>query len=120
MFRSTAALATPQRLFSLATAGYLLSLLVGMLVPVYTDETGWRFQERAAIDGVDILFNDVCGPNTLARPFWYMMPARWFSALANQALASPLFVRGEGVLCALAFAGLIWLLLRRLEPDVER
>ncbi|WP_293970893.1 hypothetical protein [Sphingomonas sp.] len=97
-----------------------MSLIAGFLVPVYSDEIGWRFQERAARDGVDILFSDLCGPNTLARPFWYMMPARWFSAISNQMLASPLFVRVEGVLCASGWAGLLWMLLAKLEPDRSR
>lgn len=52
----------------LALGGLIISILSGVLLPVYTDETGWRFEERAAIDGgVDIMFNDVCGPNTIAR-----------------------------------------------------
>ena len=107
-------------LFLLAAGGLFLSLIAAMLVPVYTDETGWRFQERAAIDGVDILFSDLCGPNTLARPPWHMMPARWFSAIANLAMAAPLFVRSAGVLCALAWASLLWILIRRIECDAMR
>ena len=117
----TARLPSAARLLFLSAVGVLiLSLIAAMLVPVYTDETGWRFQERAAIDGVDILFSDLCGPNTLARPPWYMMPTRLFSATANLAMAAPLFVRIAGIACALAWAGLLWLLIRRLEPDTMR
>jgi hypothetical protein len=100
----------------LALGGLVLSVLAGLLVPIYTDETGWRFQERAGIDGgLDLTWSDICGPNSIARAPWFMMPVRWFSAAANQALSDPLFVRLEGVGCALAWIALFWLLVQRLE-----
>lgn len=95
----------------------LLVLAIGALLPVYSDEIGWRFQERAAIDGVDRGYSDICGPGTFARPPWFMMPVRWFSATANQALADPLFVRLEGVACAFAWVALVWIFISRLERD---
>jgi hypothetical protein len=102
----------------LAIGGLTLSLLVGMLVPVYTDETGWRLQERAGIDGgLDIAFNDVCGANTIAHAPWFMMPVRWFSAFTNQALADPFYLRGTGVVCALAWTVLLWTTIGKLESD---
>jgi hypothetical protein len=105
----------------LALGALLLSVLAGMLVPVYTDEIGWRFQERAWIDGgLDIGLNDNCGPNTIARAPWFMMPVRWYSATANRIFADPLFVRLEGVACALAWIALFWVLARRLESDDDR
>lgn len=103
-----------------ALAGLVASLLVAVLVPVYTDEIGWRLQMRAAIDGVDIMFNDICGPNTLASPAWFMMPARWFSAGANLVLANPLFVRAAGVVCAVLWICLFVALTRRVERDASR
>jgi hypothetical protein len=108
------------RLVWFAAAGLCLSLLVGALLPVYTDEIGWRLQLRAAIDGVDIMFNDICGPNTLARPAWFMMPARWFSATANLALPNPFFVRAAGVVCAVLWVGLLLVLTGRVERDAHR
>ena len=102
----------------LALGGLLLSVLAGMLVPVYPDEIGWRFQERAWIDGgLDIGLNDNCGPNTIARAPWFMMPVRWYSATANRIFADPLFIRLEGVACALAWIALFWVLAGRLEND---
>lgn len=101
----------------LALGTLVVMLLAGMLVPIYTDEIGWRFQERAAVDGVDIMFNDLCGLNTIAAAPWFMMPVRTFSAMANQSLASPLFVRIEGIACALVWSGLLWLLTGRIESD---
>lgn len=101
----------------IALGAFLAVAFGGILVPVYTDEIGWRFQERAAIDGVDIMFNDMCGPNTLANAPWFMMPVRMFSAVANQTLASPLFIRIEGLLCALAWTALLWLLTSRIESN---
>jgi hypothetical protein len=109
-----------RRLRWLAAAILLLSLLVATLVPVYTDEIGWRLQMRAALDGVDIMFNDICGPNTLARPPWFMMPVREFSAAANLAFAEPLFVRAEGVFCAALWIGLLFVLTRHVERDANR
>lgn len=107
-----------QRWLGASVVGALLCVLaIGTLLPVYSDEIGWRFQERAAIDGVDRGYSDMCGPGTLARPPWFMMPVRWFSAAANQALADPLFVRLEGVACAFAWLALAWILIGRLERD---
>ena len=104
----------------LALGGLLLSLTAGFFLPVYTDEIGWRFQERAGIDGVDMMVNDLCGPNTLARPPWFMMPVRWFSSAVNQSLADPLFIRIEGLVCALAWLALLWVLTARLELDTAK
>jgi len=103
-----------------AFAALFLSLVVATLVPVYTDEIGWRLQMRAAIDGVDIMFNDLCGPTSMAGPAWFMWPARWFSASANMALANPVFVRAAGVACAATWIGLLYLITRRAQPDPER
>ena len=93
------------------------ALIAGLFVPVYTDEVGWRFQERAAIDGVDKMFSDLCGPNTLARPPFFMMPARLYSAFFNLAFADPLFVRLSGILYALAFLVMVLLLIRRIADS---
>ena len=109
------------RFRQIAIAGFLLSIMAGLLLPVYSDEIGWRFQERAGVDhGIDVMFNDLCGPNSLGHPPWFMMPARWYSAIANQTFAAPLFIRIEGVLCALAWAAMLWTLVARLEPDRAR
>jgi hypothetical protein len=106
---------------SLAAGGLLASVLLGLLVPIYTDEVLWRMHLRALIDGgFDSTYNDLCGPNTVARPPWTMLPVRWFSATLNQALAAPLFVRLSGVACALALVALVWAVLCRLAPDRER
>jgi hypothetical protein len=40
--------------------------------------------------------------------------------VTNQALADPLFVRGEGIACALAWIALFWLLVQRLESQGAR
>jgi hypothetical protein len=80
---------------------FLLSLLFGILVPVYTDEVGWRLQERAGIDGgVDRMYNDICGANTIAVPPFFMLPFRYFSAWLNLTFPDPLYVRLVGVFCA--------------------
>ncbi len=95
-------------------AAWVAALLCGLLLPVYSDEIGWRFQERAGFDGLDKLYSDMCGPNTLAVPPWFMMPVRHFSALTNAAFADPIYVRFSGVLYALAFAAMLVLLVRRI------
>ncbi|MFT4025910.1 MAG: hypothetical protein QM676_03785 [Novosphingobium sp.] len=102
---------------NLVVGAFLLMLAAGTLLPVYSDEIGWRFQERAWIDGVDKGYSGLCGPGSLAVPPWFMMPVRWFSATMNQAFADPLFVRLEGVICAFAWAALLWTLIARLEAD---
>ncbi|MEO6152167.1 MAG: hypothetical protein ABIT09_06390 [Croceibacterium sp.] len=96
----------------IALATVVALLLFGLFVPVYTDEIGWRFQERAGIDGIDMMINDVCGHNTLATPPWFMLPVRWFSAAANTALPSPLYVRIEGTGCALLWLTLLLQIIR--------
>ena len=90
-------------------AALVLGLLAGLFLPIYTDEVGWRLQERAWIDGVDKLYSENCGPNTLAVPPWFMWPVRWYSATFNLRFPDPLFVRISGVAYALVF---LWLLLR--------
>lgn len=109
------------RLLSLlATFGFIGVLAAGILIPLYTDEIGWRFQERAWIDGIDKSYNDLCGPNSLARVPRIMLPVRWFSAVANQGFASPLSIRIEGLVCAFAWATMLWLLTARLQDDRVR
>lgn len=96
---------------------FLLALLMGLFLPVYTDEVGWRFQERAGIDGVDKLYSDNCGANTLAVPPWFMMPVRYYSAFFNTAFADPMYVRLSGVGYALVALFLLLALIRRIADD---
>jgi hypothetical protein len=96
---------------------FVASLLAGFFLPVYTDEIGWRFQERAALDGVDKLASDICGPNTLAVPPWFMMPVRYFSAILNTTFADPVFVRLSGIGYALFWGYLLLRLIQLLAKD---
>ncbi|MGO9390172.1 hypothetical protein [Rhodoblastus sp.] len=96
---------------------FFASLLAGVFVPVYTDEVGWRFQERAGFDGVDKMFNDLCGANTLAAPPFFMLPARYFSAFFNAMFADPFYVRLSGVGYALLWAVLLLRLIGRIAND---
>lgn len=95
------------------------ALLAGILLPVYTDEVGWRLQERAGFDGVDKLFVELCGPNTIARPPFWMMPARWYSALFNTLFADPFYIRVSGILYAIGWTVLVLLLIRRIADDAR-
>lgn len=117
-------LSLPRQASTWLLIGGLLALLVGLaggaLLPLYTDEIGWRFQERAWLDGVDSAMSDICGPNTLAAPAFYMWPVRWFSATMNGLLDSPVWVRATGVALALVLLGMVWRLVRVLEHDAER
>jgi hypothetical protein len=111
----------PRLAARIAFAAFLLSLLAGMLVPIYTDEIGWRMQERAAIDGgVDRMYNDICGPNSIAVPPIMMMPARYFSGWLNSAFPDPLYVRTVGVLCAAIWAFLFRGLIGRIAKDNQQ
>jgi hypothetical protein len=96
---------------------FLAAILGGILLPVYTDEIGWRLQGRAAFDGVDKMFSELCGPNSVARPPFWMMPVRWYSALFNGLFPSPLFVRLSGILYALVWSGMLLTLVRRAARD---
>lgn len=103
------------RFLSVAVVGALMAaLLAGSFLPIYTDEIGWRFQERAGFDGVDKMLAEACGPNTMAAPPWFIMPARWYSALFNGAFPDPFWIRVSGVLYALLWVALALLLIRRL------
>ena len=104
---------------ALAAGSLVATLLLGLLVPIYTDEVAWRYQARAAVDGVDRFIGVNCGPNTLAVPPFFMMPLRHFSAAVNAALDDPLYVRLAGVGLALAWAALFWLLAGRIAGGRE-
>jgi hypothetical protein len=110
-----------ERAFRLLRNAVVIALsaafIAGIFVPVYSDEIGWRFQERAAIDGVDKLFTDICGPNTLAVPPFFMMPARYFSAYINLWFADPFYVRLAGILCALSWLAMVVAIIRRIASD---
>jgi len=97
-----------------AAAIALWSVALGMLVPVYTDEVGWRFQARMAIDGVDRFVAENCGANTLAKAPLFMRPFRQLSATLNTSFADPFYIRLAGVACALAWLGLLWRLAGQL------
>lgn len=89
--------------------------LLGLLVPVYSDEIGWRFQARWAFDGVDRSIAVNCGPNTLAQVPMFMRPLRYASAALNLGFADPLYVRLAGVGCALAWLALLWTLIGQVS-----
>lgn len=95
-------------------AGLLLALVAGMLLPIYSDEIGWRLQERAWLDGVDKLYSDNCGPNTLAVPPFFMWPVRWYSAFFNTRFPDPLFVRVSGVGYAILFIVMVLRLVKQI------
>ena len=98
----------------IAIALFVGSLLIGMLVPVYTDEVAWRYLERAALDGIDKPLNDGCGPNSFASPVFFMWPVRAFSAAMGTQFADPFYVRLSGIFYALLITALTVLLIRRL------
>lgn len=91
---------------------FVAALCAGVLLPLYTDEVGWRLQERAAFDGVDKLFSQLCGPNTLAHPPFWMMPVRWYS-LINMLFPEPIYVRLSGILYALVWTAMLLGVIRR-------
>jgi hypothetical protein len=98
-------------------ASLVLGLLGGLLLPLYTDEVGWRLQERAWIDGVDKLYSDQCGPNTLSIPPFFMWPVRWYSGFFNLHFAQPYWVRISGVLYACLWLYLLLALIRRIARN---
>lgn len=107
------------RAIELTTFGsFLLSLMLGLLVPIYTDEVGWRMQLRAGIDGgLDRMLSDICGPNTTIAPPLFILALRHVTGWFNLALADPLFVRLTGVACAIAWAFMLRALIRRIAAD---
>lgn len=98
-------------------AAFVVATVAGMLLPLYTDEVGWRLHERAGFDGVDKLFTRICGPNTVAVPPFWMMPVRYYSYLFNGLFADPFYVRVSGVLYALGWTALVLALVRRIADD---
>lgn len=101
-------------------AAFCLAILSGLFVPIYSDEIGWRLQERAGLDGVDKLFSLLCGPTSVARPPLWMMPARAYSAFWNVQFAAPLFTRLSGLIYALVWGTLVAVLIGRLTREPER
>lgn len=106
-----------QRLQRIGAGLFVVALLAAIVLPIYTDEIGWRLQERAAYDGVDKLFSQLCGPNTLAQPPFWMMPARYYSAAFNTLFDSPIYVRISGIVYALAWTGMVLALVGRAARD---
>ena len=98
---------------------FVASLLAAIVLPIYTDEIGWRLQERAAYDGVDKLFTQLCGPDTLAPPPFWMMPARFYSMAFNSLFDSPLYVRVSGILYALVWTAMVLALVGRASRDAR-
>lgn len=108
-----------------ATASFcllLMTLAVGVLVPVYTDEVAWRFQlSRYLVDGgVDRATGETCGANTWAQPATFMLPVRWFSSSVTRLMLGPLSVRLTGVALAIVAMFGIRTLIRRNALDVRR
>lgn len=101
-----------------ALAMFVAALIGGILLPVYSDEVGWRLHERAALDGVDKMFTLLCGPNTVAAPPFWMMPARYYSAVFNSLFPDPFYVRVSGILYALVWLGMLLVLIRRVTESV--
>lgn len=104
----------------LALAMVLTMLALGAFAPVYTDEIGWRLQERAWIDGVDRPIYPNCGPFSLAIPPWFMMPVRAFGAITNLAWSDPLAIRVAGLSCAALWFVLLWGLISAISQKPER
>lgn len=104
-----------------AIAGFVASMMLGLLLPVYTDEVGWRMQLRAGLDGgIDRMINDICGPNTFAAPPWFMMPFRHVAAFLNSTFPDPLYVRSVGTACALLWAFLMHKLIAQRSADHQQ
>ena len=104
-----------------AIAGFVASMMLGLLLPVYTDEVGWRMQLRAGLDGgIDRMINDICGPNTFAAPPWFMLPFRHATALLNSTFPDPLYVRSAGTACALLWAFLMHRLIVQRSADRQQ
>ena len=95
------------------------TLLLGLLVPIYTDEVAWRFVARAALDGIDRPLFANCGPNTLAIPPLFILALRNVSAAANLTLADPVYVRIAGVFWALVWLGAVVLLIRIISRSQQ-
>lgn len=114
----------PERLrrsaLPLALLMIMAMLVLGSLVPIYTDEIGWRLQERAWIDGVDRPIYPGCGRGSLAVPPWFMMPVRGFSAIVNLGWSDPLAVRLAGIACAAAWFVLLWRLISAASDTRSR
>ena len=98
-------------------AGFFVALALGVFLPIYTDEVGWRFQERAGFDGVDKMFSDTCGPSSLAVPPFFMWPVRLFSAALNALFSAPYWLRLSGVLYAVLWGVMLLSLVRRLGAE---
>ncbi|MGH6613010.1 hypothetical protein [Sphingomonas sp.] len=100
----------------------LASLALGSLLPIYTDEVGWRFQLSRYLQdgGVDRFLAETCGANTNATPAFFMMPVRWFSSLLTRFLSDPALIRLSGVGCAVLGVFGIRTLIRRTTDDVRR
>ena len=111
----------PARFGAAAAAGLAATLLTGLMLPIYTDEIGWRMMlDRSLLDGgVDRSMGEQCGPGTMIAAPWFMQPLRHVSAAISLAFDDPRWIRISGVALAIGWMGLLWLLTRTLPPRLR-
>jgi hypothetical protein len=66
------------------------------------------------------MYNDICGPNSIATPPLLMMPFRHLSAWLNLTFPDPLYVRTVGVFCAIIWAFMFRALIGRVATDRQQ
>jgi len=99
----------------------VVTLLAGLLVPIYSDEITWRMMiARGALDGgVDRALSDQCGRETaLVAPF-FMQPVRHLSVWIAVNFPDPRAVRISGVALTLVWVAIFWRLTRFLDADLR-
>jgi len=117
----------PARYDSLSIAAVIVlamlvvSLLVGLLVPIYSDEVTWRMLiARGALDGgVDRGLSDQCGRETARVAPLFMQPVRYLSAWIAIHFPDPRAVRISGVALTLIWVAIFWRLTRFLDGELR-
>jgi len=99
----------------------VVTLMAGLLVPIYTDEIAWRMMlARSSLDGgFDRGLGDQCGAGTVVMAPLFMQPMRHLSAWVALHVADPRAVRISGVGLALLWVAMFWRLGRFLHQALR-
>jgi len=92
----------------------------GVMVPLYTDEIGWRFQLSRMVQdgGLDRIIFEVCG-SLGAEPPVFMWPVRLIGSASTALVAHPIAIRLIGIATALASFIALIAILRAVRPIAD-
>ena len=95
--------------------------VAGLMVPLYTDEIGWRFQLSRMIQdgGLDRIIFETCGNPGVAPPI-FMWPVRLIGSASTALVAHPLAIRLIGIATIFATFITFIAIIRAVRPVADQ